>query len=74
MWISQELNSKNLMEPIEFRGEFSQVRRIILFIVNWWIAPEELEILISTDLENWEKVKQWTKIIEINNDDNYIGT
>ena len=61
------------MEPIEFRGEFSQVRRIILFIVNWWIAPEELEILISTDLENWEKVKQWTKIIEINNDDNYIG-
>jgi hypothetical protein len=45
----------------------------MLFVVNWWVAPSELELLISTDLENWEKVKLWTKITDINNDDNYIG-
>jgi len=57
IWISAELNEINMGEPVEFRGEFAHVRRIMLFVINWWIAPTEIEILISTDLENWSKIR-----------------
>ncbi len=49
-------SEKSLTEPVEFRGEFSHVRRIMMFVVNWWVAPTEIEVLISIDLENWMQV------------------